>query len=298
MLRMVKVGIDAFGQWVFGGAATEKRDLAKKSCTQNHSTVELCAHRDRANAYEVASPDPRIDDRIINVHGTEMAAYQPNCTFSRDHSQHTSAAPVPEKQRRPKPRIAKRKSNTVPTEYGGKYISSEDQSQQNRASLIPAKRNSPTSRVPAMLRALLPHNDGPPIGINPSIGMQVPPEDSAEEQRRKPVTRTLFKDHCLRMRNEPESPRKSLNVCYMMRTQLQGEAAVKGQKTSNCSPASSVVLSSPTRSRSQTLQPISISSGIAVSRQVEDFDVSSSWMCWEAMKGASEQHPILLGSAN
>lgn len=149
-----------------------------------------------------------------------------------------------------------------------------------------------------MLKALLPHNDGPPIGINPSIGMQIPPEDSGEEQRRKPVTRTLFKDHCLRMRNEPESPRKSLNIRYMMRTQLQGEAAVKGQKTSNGSPALSVVLSSPTRSRSETLQPISISSGIPVSRQIEDFDVSSSWLCWEAKKGVSGQNPLLLGFAN
>lgn len=311
MSKRVKVSIDAFGEWFFRGTATKARGPVNpisseanpiKSHTQADSAVEPSAHRDPAYAYGFASSDPHLYDRTTDCHDnpqrddTDLAAYLDGCASAQDRSQHSSVASTPAKQRNPKSRRSLRQGSRNEAKHQDKYPSSEDQSQQSRAVLIPAKRKMPKPRVPAMLKALFPHNDGPSIGINPTIGLQTPPEDSDEEQGRMPVTRTLFQGHCKRIRNEPVSPRKSLNVRHMMRTQLQGEVALEGEKTAIGSPTPSNMHSSPARSRSQTLQPVCISCNIPVSRLVEDFDVFSSWKRWEDKKGLSELNTLLLGS--
>lgn len=310
MLKSFKISINAFGEWFSRGAATEERDPANTispeantldSYIQHHSAVELSAYRDPAYACGLASSDSHLDNRITNCHDnhqredTDLAAHLDNRVSFPDHSQHSSVASIPATHRKPKPRGTLRQEYTNPAKHQHRYASSEDQIQQNRAVLMPIKPKMPRPRVPVMLKALFPHNDGPPIGINPSVGLQTPPEDSDEEQRRVPVTRTRFKGHCKRLRNEPDCPQKSLNVGHMMRTQLQGAVAVKGEESLIGSPASQ---SSPARSRSQTLQTVSISGETPISRQVEDFDVSLSWMCWEDRKGLSGPKLLLLGFAS
>lgn len=164
------------------------------------------------------------------------------------------------------------------------YSSTRKRSEQNKGiPLLSTQATATTVRQSKMLRELYPHNDGPPIGIHPSIGLHTPSVDSDEDSRPLRMTRTQARDYQRRTRNEPKTPQKSLNVRRMMREQLRRSSEKSDLSIS--SPASSKVQSPLDKSRTRTMQPILVNRGVPLSSEVEDYHYSLCWKGWEDSKG-------------
>ena len=188
-------------------------------------------------------------------------------------------------------------------------------------------------RVPSMLRDLLPHNKGPPIGIDPKV--QLPSNDA-------PVLRSSIQAQQKTSRRS--TPRKSLNVRQLFREQTHNRTGVFNAKIPYDSPkasktqpessreasetptltessvdiATSPEMSTPTNTRisSESPSPPAISTPLEMSNtaempsviamsldkpmseQVKDIDISHGWASWEK-KQSEYQFPaeILVSSS-
>lgn len=306
--------IDRWGDWT---AAASERDLinsASSTATISASnTVQPVARTDRTFSFASPSWDAQLEDGAtayqdeIQALAQKSSRYRYKRTSSLElnkqdeafsdpaerqgsvHPAQSFASPASSRNQSPQhsliPASAGPQKDSVSVAEQNNLPPSQNQYQQNKAKIVPSKRKIQNTKVPAMVRDLFAHNDGPPISIHPSIGARITPEDSDDEvPTRIRVTRTVVKDHSKRLRNEPKSPCKSLNIRRLMSAEFKFKDQVKMEKGSIASPASSMN-QSPARSPSQTAQPFSLSSNMPVSKQIEDCDILQTWQNWEKEKG-------------
>ena len=117
-----------------------------------------------------------------------------------------------------------------------------------------------------MLRDLLPHNEGPNIGVEEQL---LP---SSDDER---TTRNVTAVRRRKMTNEPSPQRKSLNVRRMLREQLAGELGP------------GVIDQLANKARSDIRTPNLISLTARFSEQLQENESFRDWVTWERQKSKS-----------